>query len=938
MTPNTAAATSLQNPTSKPNSGRSTNMVSSSEPEPPTVRFQDLSIGEPRPPQSKRHLYQKRRESSTTKKSSSTTGPRAASLPDQLHDTVLQERLEEEGLADIEEDDEQVRVQRRVVSVAVAGRSKEARLASLMLSTSKRPPERSNPASSSEPQEAWIDELSSMSISENNSFHAILTQELRALQDGTRSPKLGRSPTPPSRSSTSSPETVIFDNKEAEIIQPNSFLWPKSRVACPEGQSLPLGFEGHEVRTEGSSANPLLDSVQTAKPPSLLPHACSFGIPLHCQALPFGRSSDSPIASPSQVHWISPPKSIPALHGPLSIPYARCPSGAEGEVYDGNLHVHDLVWPAYQERGLMGEPALHPDYVAAVDDHDEEYQVKTPDVVVLVDANLARGNQAKGRHRSNQARNRLSRPLTDATNPQQPRRTPSLHNSHESPQLGLPAWRVPSSRPQGARRLSPACHYRDSGLMVDPAGTTNSPIPTVYTEPMRSTTPLLHSQHLPHPAHGRLPPSLNSTSDGGSVFIQQAIIDQERERLHLEEQELQRRLEEEYRRLGRDREQLCDNANTLARNLGDIPYKEGTLPVQQNDGFWMYNHWSHPATPTIRVQSLHGPPMVTSSTHGHYLGAGNPIAPLGPLPYITTSPDARYPDMEQPVGLGLLHLLPPSNVTHGATFNAAPGYASPLSRASPHKSASYHVPYPLGLVGISSPQEQSPPNGTHPEPRDARHSQPESAPLSQTHRPVNHSRLPVQLVIAPEEDGDHTLSHAQDPGRAHPADSSQHKSAPFSRFTSRRSNVLQPIAARLSSISPGAECVRNTTPPAPRASPRQRRQTYAETLGKGLPTRPNLDGLPTPPGSSVSNAVTVGHQEKYEILPPTPPALEPNALSLAWGEPLLEQLPGSWNTSDDGSASHCASSGITPATNKPEGRIRRRNRKKGSKRVLAEGL
>ncbi|KAJ3844606.1 hypothetical protein EV361DRAFT_947681 [Lentinula raphanica] len=31
----------------------------------------------------------------------------------------------------------------------------------------------------------------------------------------------------------------------------------------------------------------------------------------------------------------SPPKPIPALHGPLSLPYARCPSGAEGTIIEG---------------------------------------------------------------------------------------------------------------------------------------------------------------------------------------------------------------------------------------------------------------------------------------------------------------------------------------------------------------------------------------------------------------------------------------------------------------------------------------------------------------------------------------------------------------------------------------------------------------------------
>ncbi|KAK7005708.1 hypothetical protein R3P38DRAFT_2647311 [Favolaschia claudopus] len=45
--------------------------------------------------------------------------------------------------------------------------------------------------------------------------------------------------------------------------------------------------------------------------------------------------------------WISwansPPKPIPALHGPLSLPYARCPSGAEGTIVEGEDLSH-MIW------------------------------------------------------------------------------------------------------------------------------------------------------------------------------------------------------------------------------------------------------------------------------------------------------------------------------------------------------------------------------------------------------------------------------------------------------------------------------------------------------------------------------------------------------------------------------------------------------------------
>ncbi|KAF8348335.1 hypothetical protein F5887DRAFT_1071961 [Amanita rubescens] len=45
--------------------------------------------------------------------------------------------------------------------------------------------------------------------------------------------------------------------------------------------------------------------------------------------------------------WISwansPPRPIPALHGPLSLPYARCPSGAEGTIIEGE-DLSNMIW------------------------------------------------------------------------------------------------------------------------------------------------------------------------------------------------------------------------------------------------------------------------------------------------------------------------------------------------------------------------------------------------------------------------------------------------------------------------------------------------------------------------------------------------------------------------------------------------------------------
>ncbi|KAF8070634.1 hypothetical protein FPV67DRAFT_1668478 [Lyophyllum atratum] len=62
-----------------------------------------------------------------------------------------------------------------------------------------------------------------------------------------------------------------------------------------------------------------------------------------------GLSADSAFiaASEDEAGWItwasSPPRPIPALHGPLSLPYARCPSGAEGTIIE-DADLPRMIW------------------------------------------------------------------------------------------------------------------------------------------------------------------------------------------------------------------------------------------------------------------------------------------------------------------------------------------------------------------------------------------------------------------------------------------------------------------------------------------------------------------------------------------------------------------------------------------------------------------
>ncbi|EED81696.1 predicted protein [Postia placenta Mad-698-R] len=63
-----------------------------------------------------------------------------------------------------------------------------------------------------------------------------------------------------------------------------------------------------------------------------------------------GARTPAPIEDEGWITWAkSPPRPIPALHGPLSLPYARCPSGAEGTIIEEQDNLPRMIW------GLEGE-------------------------------------------------------------------------------------------------------------------------------------------------------------------------------------------------------------------------------------------------------------------------------------------------------------------------------------------------------------------------------------------------------------------------------------------------------------------------------------------------------------------------------------------------------------------------------------------------------
>ncbi|KAG2078921.1 hypothetical protein BDR04DRAFT_1226108 [Suillus decipiens] len=116
----------------------------------------------------------------------------------------------------------------------------------------------------------------------------------------------------------------------------------------------------------GSSYIEKRHRVRVYPPPSDLPHTPSppsspesiLIIDSHAQ-LPDGflrRRYSKKTASPGNgwMTWASsPPRPIPALHGPLSLPYARCPSGAEGTIIEEPGNVSRMIWGLGQDESCQ---------------------------------------------------------------------------------------------------------------------------------------------------------------------------------------------------------------------------------------------------------------------------------------------------------------------------------------------------------------------------------------------------------------------------------------------------------------------------------------------------------------------------------------------------------------------------------------------------------
>ncbi|KAI0645703.1 hypothetical protein C8Q79DRAFT_910687 [Trametes meyenii] len=79
----------------------------------------------------------------------------------------------------------------------------------------------------------------------------------------------------------------------------------------------------------------------------------------------FLRPRTDDISSPESEDedWLSwaesPPRPIPALHGPLSLPYARCPSGAEGTIIEEPESLPRVIWGLGTDESKGCRPSHH---------------------------------------------------------------------------------------------------------------------------------------------------------------------------------------------------------------------------------------------------------------------------------------------------------------------------------------------------------------------------------------------------------------------------------------------------------------------------------------------------------------------------------------------------------------------------------------------------
>ncbi|KAJ7163610.1 hypothetical protein C8R43DRAFT_919307, partial [Mycena crocata] len=105
--------------------------------------------------------------------------------------------------------------------------------------------------------------------------------------------------------------------------------------------------ENHSGSSRARRSFPSSDMPHTPSPPSSPESVMIIGNDMQVPISFLRQKPKTSRAYEDDGGWISwassPPKPIPALHGPLSLPYARCPSGAEGTIIEGE-DLSRMIW------------------------------------------------------------------------------------------------------------------------------------------------------------------------------------------------------------------------------------------------------------------------------------------------------------------------------------------------------------------------------------------------------------------------------------------------------------------------------------------------------------------------------------------------------------------------------------------------------------------
>ncbi|KAK7053470.1 hypothetical protein VNI00_004096 [Paramarasmius palmivorus] len=151
----------------------------------------------------------------------------------------------------------------------------------------------------------------------------------------------------------------------------------------------------------------------------------------------------------------SPPRPIPALHGPLSLPYARCPSGAEGTLVEGE-DLSRMIWGLREDE--VTPPAPRNEFLV---DNDAQ-------------ANVFSDQQIQSNYQSNQPPTAVLSSSSDASKIPSHEKDHALHGLPTPPDLPAPRYLLEKRRDDSPIIIPPTPqqleHLMEIRRILEPIG------------------------------------------------------------------------------------------------------------------------------------------------------------------------------------------------------------------------------------------------------------------------------------------------------------------------------------------------------------------------------------------------------------------------------------------------------------------------------------